>query len=137
MPDVSLRKPIRGAPRAKLEKLEVCMDSALVWRDPEIMSGALRFTGTRVPVKNLHDYLAGCSSLENFLEDFPTVSRERAVAVLESAHESLAAEGFVRCSQGLIRRYGPCRAPHLLVSRTRTFFGSIVRLIFAGYASKQ
>ena len=68
------------------------MDPALVKRDPEIMSGALCFSGTRVPVKNLFDYLEGSSSLEEFLEDFPTVSRSRAVAVLEAARESLAAD---------------------------------------------
>jgi uncharacterized protein (DUF433 family) len=68
------------------------MDSALVKRDPEIMSGALCFAGTRVPVKNLFDYLEGSSSLEDFLEDFPSVNRERAVAVLEAARESLAAD---------------------------------------------
>ena len=56
------------------------------------MSGALCFSGTRVPVKNLFDYLEGSSSLEEFLEDFPTVSRERAVAVLEAAHKSLTAD---------------------------------------------
>ena len=71
------------------------MGSALVKRDPEIMSGALCFTGTRVPVKNLFDYLEGSSSLEDFLEDFPTVSRERAVAVLEAARASLAADAPV------------------------------------------
>ena len=80
------------APRARLGASEVSMDSALVKRDPEIMSGALCFAGTRVPVKNLFDYLEGSSSLEDFLEDFPTVSRERAVAVLEAARESLAAD---------------------------------------------
>ena len=64
------------------------MDTALVKRDPEIMSGALCFTGTRVPVKNLFDYLEGSSSLEGF----PTVSRERAVAVLQAARERLAAD---------------------------------------------
>ncbi len=68
------------------------MDSALVKRDPEIMSGALCFSGTRVPVKSLFDYLEGSSTLEEFLEDFPTVSRERAVAVLEAARASLAAD---------------------------------------------
>ena len=57
------------------------MDTAIVTRDPEIMSGALCFAGTRVPVKNLFDFLEGSSSLEEFLEDFPSVSRERAVAV--------------------------------------------------------
>ena len=68
------------------------MYTSLVTRDPEIMSGALCFTGTRVPVKNLFDYLEGTSSLEEFLEDFPTVTRERAVAVLEVAHQQLAAD---------------------------------------------
>ena len=68
------------------------MNSSLVKRDPEIMSGALCFTGTRVPVRNLFDYLEGTSCLEEFLEDFPSVSRERAVAVLEAAHEVLEAD---------------------------------------------
>ena len=61
------------------------MDSTLVSRDPEIMSGALCFTGTRVPVQNLFDYLEGSSSLEDFLEDFPSVDRKTAVAVLGAA----------------------------------------------------
>ena len=61
------------------------MDATLVSRDPEIMSGALCFTGTRVPVQNLFDYLEGSSSLEDLLEDFPSVQRETAVAVLELA----------------------------------------------------
>ena len=65
------------------------MDTTLVKRDPEIMSGALCFIGTRVPVKHLFDYLEGSSSLEDFLEDFPSVSRNRAVAVLEAACERL------------------------------------------------
>ena len=68
------------------------MNSSLIKRDPETMSGALCFTGTRVPVKNLFDYLEGTSCLEEFLEDFPSVSRERAVAVLEAAHEVLEAD---------------------------------------------
>jgi uncharacterized protein (DUF433 family) len=68
------------------------MDQSLVSRDPEIMSGALCFTGTRVPVRNLFDYLEGGSSLAAFLEDFPSVSRERAVAVLEAAQASLTAD---------------------------------------------
>ena len=68
------------------------MDASLVNRDPEIMSGALCFAGTRVPVKNLFDYLEGGSSLEEFLDDFPSISREKAVAVLEAARESLSAD---------------------------------------------
>ena len=68
------------------------MTASLVGRDPDIMSGALCFTGTRVPVQNLFDYIEGSSSLEQFLEDFPSVSRERAVAVLEAAKERLFAD---------------------------------------------
>ncbi len=68
------------------------MDTTLVKRDPEIMSGALCFTGTRVPVQALFDYLEGSSSLEEFLEDFPAVQRERAVAVLEAAKDRLFAD---------------------------------------------
>ena len=68
------------------------MDKSLVSCDPEVMSGALCFTGTRVPVQNLFDYLEGSSSLEDFLEDFPSVSREVAVAVLEQARARLFAD---------------------------------------------
>ena len=68
------------------------MDALLVLRDPEIMSGALCFAGTRVPVKNLFDYFEGASTLEDFLEDFPTVSRANAVALLEAAQMRLAAD---------------------------------------------
>jgi uncharacterized protein (DUF433 family) len=46
--------------------------------------------GTRVPVKNLFDYLEGSSTLEDFLEDFPSISRATAVSVLEAARERLA-----------------------------------------------
>jgi uncharacterized protein (DUF433 family) len=68
------------------------MERLLVSRDPEVMSGALCFTGTRVLVKNLFDYLEGSSSLENFLEDFPSISRATAVSVLEAARERLASD---------------------------------------------
>jgi len=71
------------------------MYASLVSRDPEIMSGALCFTGTRVPVKNLFDYLEGASSLEDFLEDFTSITREQAVAVLEAAREGLAVDAPV------------------------------------------
>ena len=68
------------------------MDASLISRDPEIMSGALCFTGTRVPVKNLFDYLEGSSSIEDFLEDFPSISRATAVAVLEAARGHLSVD---------------------------------------------
>lgn len=63
--------------------------------DPEIMSGAPVFAGTRVPVETLFDYLINGSSLEEFLECFPTVRREDALLLLshsrqETLHEALA-----------------------------------------------
>jgi uncharacterized protein (DUF433 family) len=68
------------------------MEKEYISRDPEVMSGALCFKGTRVPVQNLFDYLEGNSSLEDFLEDFPSVSREVTVAVLEAAKVRLFAD---------------------------------------------
>ena len=53
--------------------------------DPEIMSGTPCFTGTRVPVKNLFDYLERDYAVEEFLSHFPTVGREQVIAVLELA----------------------------------------------------
>src|SRR6266478_8514272 len=79
-----------GSAWCKLMVQERTMDTLLVSRDPEVMSGALCFRGTRVPVKNLFDYLEGSSTLEDFLEDFPSISRATAVSVLEAARERLA-----------------------------------------------
>ena len=61
----------------------------LVTRSDEVMSGAVVFTGTRVPVATLLDYLEEGDTLDHFLEDFPTVSRPHAIAVLELARESV------------------------------------------------
>ena len=57
--------------------------------DPEIMSGTPCFTGTRVPARTLIDYLEGGESLDDFLEDFPTVTRKQAIAFLEEASERM------------------------------------------------
>jgi uncharacterized protein (DUF433 family) len=57
--------------------------------DPEILGGTPVFVGTRVPLRNLIDYLEGGHDLEEFLDDFPTVRREQAIAALEAAHEAL------------------------------------------------
>jgi len=65
------------------------MDTQYISRDPDVMSGALCFKGTRVPVQNLFDYLEGSSSLEEFLQDFPSVHREAAIAVIEAAKNRL------------------------------------------------
>jgi len=61
----------------------------LVTRSDKVMSGAVVFAGTRVPVQTLIDYLEEGDRLDDFLEDFPTVSREHAVAVLELMKESV------------------------------------------------
>ena len=64
----------------------------LITRDPEIMSGAPVFRGTRVPVKTLIDYLQSNHTLEEFLSDFPSVSREQAVDVLQLVKQYLVTE---------------------------------------------
>lgn len=68
------------------------IDQKLIIRDPEIMSGTPVFAGTRVPVKTLFDYLEGDVSLEEFLENFPSVERAHAIAVLELYKDLLLAE---------------------------------------------
>ena len=59
--------------------------------DPQVMSGTPCFAGTRVSVRTLFDYLSHGHPLDEFLDDFPTVSRELALAVLKLAGEKLAA----------------------------------------------
>lgn len=59
--------------------------------DPGVMGGTPVFVGTRVPFQTLLDYLEGGDPLSEFLEDFPTVSREQAVAALEQAKDALLA----------------------------------------------
>jgi len=63
----------------------------VVHSDPEIMGGEPVFVGTRVPLYNLFDYLEAGDSLDEFLEQFPSVSREQAVAALELAKEAVSA----------------------------------------------
>jgi uncharacterized protein (DUF433 family) len=68
------------------------MTSNLITFDPKIQSGAPVFAGTRVPVRNLFDYLEEGGSLDVFLKQFPSVTRDQAVAVLEKARVSLVAD---------------------------------------------
>ena len=63
----------------------------VVHSDPEIMGGTPVFVGTRVPAQSLFDYLEAGDSLEEFLEAFPTVSRDQAIAALEIAREAVTA----------------------------------------------
>ena len=64
----------------------------LITTSPGRLSGTPVFAGTRVPVQTLIDYLEGGESLDAFLDDFPSVSREHAIAVLEVAKSALLAE---------------------------------------------
>lgn len=64
----------------------------LIWTDPERMSGTLCFDKTRVPVKNLFDYLGGGGTLEEFLDDFEGVARDQSLGVLELARRELLEE---------------------------------------------
>jgi uncharacterized protein (DUF433 family) len=64
--------------------------------DPEVLGGLPVFKGTRVPIESLFDHLEAGVSLDEFLEDFPTVSREQAVAALEVATKLLTARNIVK-----------------------------------------
>ncbi|HYR09669.1 MAG TPA: DUF433 domain-containing protein [Longimicrobium sp.] len=63
--------------------------SNVIHTDPEILGGTPVFVGTRVPLKNLMDYLEGGHPLDDFLDDFPSVTREQAIAALEEARQAL------------------------------------------------
>lgn len=65
------------------------MPSSVIHSNPQILGGTPVFVGTRVPLKNLVDYLGGGYPLDDFLDDFPTVTREQAVAALTEATEAL------------------------------------------------
>jgi uncharacterized protein (DUF433 family) len=65
------------------------MKTTIVSRDPEVMSGAPVFTGTRVPVQTLIDYLDGGETIDDFLAGFPTVTRHQIIAFLEEAKDRL------------------------------------------------
>lgn len=65
---------------------------------PDVMHGTPCFAGTRVPVKSLFDYLEAGDSLDEFLDQFPTVSRALAVGLLEASKEALLASDGVKVS---------------------------------------
>jgi uncharacterized protein (DUF433 family) len=62
---------------------------SVVHSDPEILSGTPVFVGTRVPVQSLFDYLEGGDTLDEFLRQFPSVTRDQAIAALELARQRL------------------------------------------------
>ena len=70
------------------------MDSSVINIDPEILGGTPVFRGTRVPIESLFDHLEGGVSLDEFLDDFPTVKKEQAIEVLAIAEEVLTSTKF-------------------------------------------
>lgn len=69
----------------------VIMKSKIISASPDVMGGTPVFTGTRVPIQTLLDYLEGGESIDDFLEGFPTVTREQVIAFLEEAKEQIVA----------------------------------------------
>ena len=67
-------------------------ETSVVHSDPNILGGTAAFVGTRVPVQALIDYIEGGHSLNAFLDDFPTVTRDMAIAALEQAKAHLIAD---------------------------------------------
>ena len=67
------------------------MENDVIRKDPRIQGGTPVFAGTRVPVKNLFDYLETGETLDHFLLDFPAVDRAKAIAALEMAQGALYA----------------------------------------------
>ena len=65
------------------------MNTTVIVRGPEILGGIPCFRGTRVPFQNLLDYLEAGDTLDQFLDQFPTVSRQMAIEALETAEDSL------------------------------------------------
>lgn len=64
--------------------------AAVIHCDPDILGGTPVFVGTRVPFRNLIDYLERSHSVDEFLDSFPTVSRGQVLAALEAAHEAIS-----------------------------------------------
>ena len=75
-----------------IAKLAPVTPSSVVHSDPEILGGTPVFVGTRVPVQALIDYIEAGYTLEKFLDDFPSVPREVAIAALEQAKRHLIAD---------------------------------------------
>ena len=74
--------------------IKTTMSSKVIKIDPEILGGTPVFEGTRVPIESLFDHLEDGVSLDEFLEDFPTVKREQAIEVLALAGEVLTSSKF-------------------------------------------
>jgi len=82
-------RPAASEKRCNMNKTQ------LIERDPEKLGGTPVFYGTRVPIKNLFDCLEAGDTLNEFLDQFPTVAREQALQVLEASRETLLADDEV------------------------------------------
>lgn len=69
-----------------------CMSDQLITQDTDVLNGILVFRGTRVPFQTLLDYLESGETLDEFLDDFPTVTREMAIAALERGKTLILAQ---------------------------------------------
>ncbi len=76
------------------KKLKTIAVDSVITSDDEILSGTPVFKSTRVPIKNLIDYLEAGDSLDEFLDDFPSVSRDQAIQMLELAKEMLLTQVY-------------------------------------------
>ncbi len=75
-------------------EVETMQKTSLIQRSDEILGGTPVFAGTRVPVQTLFDYLEEGDNLDEFLDDFPAVSKEHAVKVLERMKEAVLAQEY-------------------------------------------
>ena len=82
-----------GPKERKTITITITMDSVITC-DAEILSGTPVFKSTRVPIKNLIDYLEAGDNLDEFLDDFPSVSRDQAIQTLELAKEMLVTQAY-------------------------------------------
>lgn len=89
-----LARALRVSALASLAKLAIldAMKSTVVTSSPDVMGGTPVFSGTRVPIENLLDYLEGGESIEDFLEGFPSVRREQVITFLEETKARVLAE---------------------------------------------
>ena len=75
---------------ATITGMKTEVEAQIISRSPDVMSGTPVFAGTRVPIQTIVDYLAGGHTLDEFLDDFPTVRREQALELLQRIREMLA-----------------------------------------------
>ena len=127
----TVARSLPGADHGKMEprwreESRVPNESEIIQRDAGILGGTPKFRGTRVPIQGLFDHLEAGESLDGFLADFPTVTREMAVAVLE-----LAREGTRQCACCLasVSRGGlPESSPDMMSEQFQILAGLVWRM---------